>query len=126
MTLFEKLKAGQRVFVVNPDTGKKFSIEPAHWEGIRLGWTFRNEDGDISPQHNGIMASDADIKDCCEGLVERTEPGVVVAWKTPPMKASAFWYYHAKCLPSKYTVDGKDVRFAEVNGVSCIECNELI
>jgi len=126
MTIFEKLKARQRVFVENPDTGTKFSIEPAYWEGIRLGYTFRNEDGDISPQHNGIMAEDADIKDCCNELVERAEPGVVVAWRTPVMKASAFWHYHARCLPAKYTIDGKDVRFAELSGVECIECKEVI
>lgn len=126
MTIIEKLKAGQQVFVINPDNGKKFSIEPAYWEGIRLGWTFRNEAGDILPQHNGIMASEADIRDCCEQLVERTEPGVVVAWKTSAMKASAFWHYHEKCLPEKYKINGKDVRFVELNGVSCIECNELI
>jgi hypothetical protein len=126
MTIFEKLKAGQRVFVVNPDTGKEFSIEPAYWEGIRLGWTFRNADGDISPQHNGIMASNADIKDCCDQLVERSAPGVVVEWKTSAMKGSAFWHYHARCLPEKYKVNGKDVRFAEAIGVTCIACNELI
>jgi hypothetical protein len=126
MTLTEKLKAGQRVFVANPDTGKKFSIEPAYWEGIRLGWTFRNEAGDISPQHNGIMTSDADIKDCCEQLVERETPGVVVEWKTAAMKAPAFWYYHPKCLPEKYKIDGKKVRFVELSGVTCIECDELI
>jgi hypothetical protein len=126
MTLFEKLKARQRVFVVNPCNGKKFSIEPAYWEGIRLGWTFRNEDGDISPQHNGIMASDEDIRDCCEQLTERAEPGVIVAWRTPPMKASAFWHYHARCLPERHKIDGKDVRFAELNGVTCMACNDLI
>lgn len=126
MTIFEKLKAGQRVFVVNSDNGKKFSIEPAYWQRCRLGWTFRNEEGDISPQHNGIMVEDADIKDCCAQLVERAEPGVVVAWKTPLMKASAFWHYHARCLPEKYKIDGKDVRFADLKGVECIACKELI
>jgi len=126
MTIIEKLKARQRVFVANPDNGKKFSIEPAYWEGIRLGWTFRNEDGDIAKGYNGIMASDADIEDCCEQLVERAEPGVVVAWKTPPMKGSAFWHYHAKCLPEKYKIDGHNVRFAELNGVECMACKEVI
>ncbi len=126
MTIFEKLKARQRVFVVNPDNGKKFSIEPAYWEGIRLGWTFRNEGGDIQKGYNGIMVSNADSEDCCNGLTERSEPGVVVTWKTPPMKGSAFWHYHAKCLPDKYKIDGKDVRFAEMSYVECIACKELI
>jgi hypothetical protein len=127
MTLIEKLRARQRVFVENPDNGKKFSIEPAYWEGIRLGWTFRNEDGDIAKTHNGIMASSEDIEDCCAQLVERAEPGVIVTWRTPPMKASAFWYYHVKCLPEKYKIDGRDVRFAELmNNTACIACNEMI
>jgi len=126
MSIIEKLRARQRVFVTNPDNEKRFSIEPAYWEGIRLGYTFRNEEGDIARGYNGIMASTEDIEDCCAQLVERDTPGVVVAWKTPPMKAPAFWYYHAACLPEKYTVDGDTVRFVDVHDVECIECKEKI
>lgn len=127
MTIIEKLRARQRVFVANPDNGKRFSIEPAYWEGIRLGWTVRNEDGDIAKGYNGIMVESGDIEDCCAQLIERETPGVIVTWRTPPMKASAFWYYHVKCLPEKYKIDGRDVRFAELmNGTECIACNEMI
>jgi hypothetical protein len=124
MTLIEKLKARQRVFVVNLDTGKRFSIEPAYWEGIRLGWTIRNEDGDIAKGYNGIMVEFAVIEDCCAQVVERKTPGVIVRVSA---KNEPFQYYHEKCLPEKHKIDGRIVRFADLmDNTACAVCSEDI
>lgn len=124
MTLIEKLRAHQRVFVINPDTGKKFSIEPAYWEGIRLGWTIRNEDGDIAKGYNGIMVEFEIIEDCCNQVVEREAPGVIVRTSS---KDEPFLYYHEKCLPEKHKIDGRKVRFAYLmDNTACTVCNENI
>jgi hypothetical protein len=124
MTIIEKLKAHQRVFVENPDTGKKFSIEPAYWEGIRLGWTVRNEDGDIAKGYNGIMVEFEIIEDCCNQVVERETPGVIARTSN---KDDPFLYYHEKCLPEKHKIDGRKVRFAYLmDNTACNVCNEDI
>src|SRR5882762_2427413 len=129
LTIIEKLRARKRVYIANPDTGKKYSIEPAYWEGVRLGWTFRDEDGSIPKGYKGVMLDPETIENTCFCLVEREPPGVVVE-SGEERKKPRLQHYHAKCLPDEYQGDftgQRKIRFFEPdNSNACFECKELI
>ncbi len=68
-SLFEKLKHGETIHVVSTTSGVKFSVEAVTWAGNRVGYAFKDEQGQVIPGYRK-MFSDEQIKDASQYWME--------------------------------------------------------